>query len=160
MKALFIFMIAGVLCSNCNNAVDEKKTTGNQAKGSDSIIAITKTAEQLAGCYQAIIGKDTAALQLNVSENMVSGSLLYNRFEKDDSKGNFTGKIDNNIIRAWYVFQSEGTVSVKELFFRIDNGKLAEGYGEMDMKHDTAVFRYPTALRYEENHPYLKVNCN
>ena len=36
---------------------------------------------------------------------------------------------------------------------------FAEGYGGFDIKQDTAYFKYPYTLKYEEDHPYRKINC-
>jgi hypothetical protein len=106
------------------------------------------------------IGKDTARLILKINAAIVMGSLSYKRYEKDNNNGIIEGKIEHNIIKVWYKFKSEGTVSVREIYFKINGNDLAEGYGEVDLRNDTVFFRYPTALRYEANHPYVKVNCN
>jgi hypothetical protein len=106
-----------------------------------------------------IIGKDTADLNLIIRDSIVTGSLMYNRFEKDDSRGEIQGIIRQDKLRAWYRFQSEGTISVNEIILKIANDSLSEGYGDMEQIHDTVVFRYPSSLRYETNHPYTRISC-
>ena len=112
------------------------------------------------GCYRMIIQKDTALLQLHVQDTLVSGNLIYNRFEKDDNTGSINGIIAKEKIIAWYTYQSEGVTSLRQVIFKLGNNELFEGYGEFIGSEDSAAFRFPEALRYEENHPYQKVSCN
>ena len=112
------------------------------------------------GCYSMVIGKDSAFLQINTSGNEVNGKLMYNRFEKDDNDGTIEGTLEEDKIKAWYSFSSEGTISVREIYLKIIGDKLAEGYGGVGQKNDTAYYKYPTTLKYEATHPFVKVNCN
>lgn len=112
------------------------------------------------GCYMMVIGKDSALLNLQLQHDSVWGSLVYNRFEKDDNLGTFTGKIMDNKIVAWYDYESEGKRSMRQVILKIGDKKFFEGYGEITGSADSAVFRFPQALRYEENHPYLNIPCN
>ena len=150
MKICFTLFIVTALFSNCNSNNKSKQINIT----ADTTLTITT------GCYRTTIEKDTAELQLTINGNLVSGNLQYKRFEKDDNKGTFTGIIEHNTIKAWYSYQSEGKTSVKEVFFKIEKDKLAEGYGDVKMRNDSFVFMYPATLRYEDGHPYLKVNCN
>ncbi len=162
MKYFFLnIMVAGMMVS-CATGTESKENE----PGKD--LTAPKTAEQtLTGCYRMIIEKDTAELKLDINGSIVKGSLLYNRFEKDDNNGELNGVIENNVIKAWYRYRSESLVSVKEVYFKIQGDKLEEGYGDIAMRgdstsitHDTAYFKYPATLQYESNHPYIKINCN
>jgi hypothetical protein len=112
-----------------------------------------------AGCYQMIIDKDTAWMNITPDGHSASGKLVYKRFEKDNNSGNFKGTITGDNLRGWYSFNSEGMLSVREVVFKIKNNALAEGYGDIAMRNDTAYFKYPQALQFEENHLYTEVNC-
>lgn len=116
-------------------------------------------AKSLNGCYVMHIGKDTASLELTVSGMAANGILVYNRFDKDDNTGELHAQLQGDYIKGWYRFSSEGMISVKETYFKLSGSKLLEGYGEMELRNDTAVFKFPTAVVYEDKHPYIKVDC-
>jgi hypothetical protein len=107
-----------------------------------------------------IIGKDTAYLNLVQEGNHVNGRLRYQRAEKDANRGVFKGELMDSIIQGWYEFDSEGEVSVREIFFRPSGKGLAEGYGDIKLNGDTAVYRFPFSLKYEDNHPFLPIDCD
>ena len=111
------------------------------------------------GCYQLNINHDTAFMRLNVEGNKASGILVYKPFEKDKNEGTFIGNIVNDTLTAWYRFKSEGMISVRQIKMKVVKNGFAEGYGDMDMTHDTAYFKYPYTLRYEDDHTYWKINC-
>lgn len=112
------------------------------------------------GCYRMVVDKDSAIMQLNLrGADSVTGTLQYNRYEKDDNAGDFAGKLDSNKVIGWYKFQSEGIVTVRQVIFKIIGDKLAEGYGDLSTAGDTAYFAYPHTLNYEEMHPFQKISC-
>jgi hypothetical protein len=113
----------------------------------------------LAGCYQMFIGQDSAFLRILSDTGSIRGKLAYKRFEKDSNDGTFEGVLQNNVIKGWYRFNSEGVISVRELFLKINGDTLAEGYGDLGMRSDTAFFLYPTTVNYEDKHPFVKVAC-
>ena len=155
MKYIFLNTLLIMIISGCNQA-DEKTTKIIDQPKQDRTNSLHALEP---GCFRMIIGKDTADLNLILRDSIVTGSLTYNRFEKDDSRGELQGVIRENTLRAWYRFQSEGTISVNEVIFKIDNNTLSEGYGDMEQLHDTVIFKYPSSLRYETNHPYTKIDC-
>ncbi|MEO6404212.1 MAG: hypothetical protein ABIY51_05400 [Ferruginibacter sp.] len=152
-----------ILFISCNTS-NEKKVENNTGVIADSSI-VSKVppgpeVKDISGCYQMIISKDTAYMKLQSAGDAVSGHLSYKRFEKDSNDGDFTGNIyPNGEVSVWYTFKSEGMISVRQSIFKIKENSLAEGYGDIEMKHDTAMFKYPHALAFEENHPFIKVNC-
>ena len=132
----------------------------NSSSAKEDSAAITPiNPVSLEGCYLMNIEKDTAVLQLKDSMGILTGTLEYRRFEKDDNTGIFTGILTSkNTLEGWYRFHSEGLISMRQVIFKVNSG-LAEGYGEMELKHDSAFFKYPSNLRFEENHPFLKDSC-
>lgn len=147
---IIIFSIALVSCNGnekANNTTDTK------------VPPVYTKADLSQGCYRMIVGKDSAIINLNLNGDSVAGTLQYNRFEKDDNAGSFTGKLDSNKVIGWYKFQSEGVITVRQVIFKIVGDKLAEGYGDVNAVGDTAYFTYPHTLNYEETHPFEKITC-
>lgn len=111
------------------------------------------------GCRQMIIGKDTAYIALQESGDSLYGPLEYKRFEKDSNKGKVRLIKKAGRAEGWYNFKSEGMNSVRQIIFEIKGDSLAEAYGDIVMKGDTAMFKYPHALQFEEKHSFVKTNC-
>lgn len=154
MKNILLYAVVMLAACNANKDKATSVRDGNK-EGSETV----RGALPATGCYQMVIDKDSATMNLTINGNNVSGKLDYKRFQKDNNTGNFTGTIDSNRINAWYSFQAEGTISVRQVVFKIDGDKLLEGYGDIGAKGDTAYFKYPHALTYENNHPYTKIAC-
>ena len=112
-----------------------------------------------AGCYIMNIEKDTARMSLEATPAGYTGKLTYKRFEKDSNKGTVRLVEDDNYLKGWYTFQSEGMTSLREVIFKKKNGSLAEGYGDVKQSHDSVFYSFPTTLRYEENHLFTKTAC-
>ncbi|MEO6490668.1 MAG: hypothetical protein ABIO04_12065 [Ferruginibacter sp.] len=156
MKQLLkcLTIASGIL--SCNHGKDGQVEIAGNVDTSKNIIVTSN----LNGCYMMNIGKDSAFLRLDANGIFVKGALIYERFEKDNNKGTIEGTITDNVIKAWYKFTSEGIISVREVYFRATGKQLAEGYGEMDMRNDTAYFKYPSTVSYEDHHPYTRINCD
>lgn len=145
---------------SCNGNPGPENTRENTTEKDSSSTTVNANDKDISGCYQLIIEKDTALMKMTSAGDVVSGHLTYKRFEKDSNDGDFTGNIyPNGRMNIWYKFKSEGLISVRQVIFKINENALVEGYGDVTMQHDTAVFKYPTTLAYEENHPFIKVTC-
>lgn len=153
IKCFSFSILVFFLLGSCGSERADKNEIQRTSEGKREISDLTS------GCYQLVIGKDTADLQIRITDTSVIGSLNYNRFEKDNNEGTIQGTIQNNLIKVWYVFSSEGVVSARELYLKKMDHGFAEGYGEVYLKNDSVYYRYPTVLRYEEKHLYLPINC-
>lgn len=148
---ILILIILGVGCST-NKKESESTVSADVPVYSKETLSF--------GCYTMVFDKDSAIMQIRASgSDSVFGSLHYNRFEKDDNSGDFAGKVDSNKVVGWYKFQSEGMITVRQVVFKIIGDKLAEGYGDVNAKGDTAYFTYPHTLQYEDKHPFIKTSC-
>jgi len=149
----FYTIIFCIAVAGCN--VNEEKSSGT----GNAVSPVYNKENLSQGCYRMIVGRDSAIMNLNLDGDSVTGTLQYNRFEKDDNAGNFAGKVDSNKVIGWYKFQSEGVITVRQVIFKITGDKLAEGYGDVNAVGDTAYFSYPHTLNYEETHPFEKITC-
>ena len=149
IPCLFLFACQSATHGNTTDAVDTVATS----------VANSAGAADISGCYLAILEKDTVHLQLKVNGTTVQGELAYDHFEKDDNRGTIQGEIKNNVITAYYSFQSEGSTSVRQVVFKVGKDKLNEGFGEIFMKGDTAVFKNINSLEYPSTQVFAKVPC-
>lgn len=119
-----------------------------------------KMEKDISGCYQSVYGKDTSLLQLKfVQQDSVQGALSYHYFEKDKSEGEFSGSVRDSIIVGWYRFVSEGQSSVRQVVFKISGDTLVEGFGNIEIIHDTAFFKKIDHLNYLSQRPLARVDC-
>ena len=161
MNRLFLFFCTAVLTAGCAQP-EEEHTLAQQTTTTvkDSIDPTNEmSVGSIAGCYTMIIGKDTAYMKLKQSGSEASGSLVYKRAEKDNSSGEVTLTVKKYHARGWYQFMSEGKMSVREIAFELNNSNLSEAYGDIEMKGDSAVFKYPHSLRFENDHPFILTAC-
>lgn len=147
---LIMFLVAAAGCGG------NEKTLTNEVAVTDTA---TNNISSPAGCHIMVLEKDTAYMSLQESGDSLYGPLEYKRFEKDSNKGIVRLLKRNGRAEGWYNFQSEGMHSVRQIIFKMSGDSLSEGYGDIMMKGDTAMYKYPQALQFEEKHSFVKVNC-
>jgi hypothetical protein len=154
-KALLgLFLLLG----SCN---DEGKTTP-EIKNDSVVNNITSTGivdSLSSGCYSQIVQRDTASLQLENKNSIINGSLSYNIYQKDRNDGTLQAEVTGNIIQGWYLFKSEGIVSVRQVSWKVNEDELWPAMGEVIQKNDTTMFAQPDKLKYDSVHPFKKVPC-
>lgn len=147
-----------MLWGSCNN---EGKTSAEIKKDSVDKTTMTKVIPDSlsAGCYSQIAGRDTANLQIENKSNSVTGSLSYNIFQKDRNDGTLQAEVSGDVLTGWYLFKSEGIISVRQVAWKIKDNELWQGRGEMTQKNDTMFFSMPDKLEYDSTRPFKKVAC-
>ncbi|HMK05698.1 MAG TPA: hypothetical protein VK489_15960 [Ferruginibacter sp.] len=148
----YLIIISISIAIGCNNRTE--KTTDTVA---DSTSAKTENTDPkpadnsnvpLTGCYMQVLARDTFAAHLQQQGNNVTGRLSFDNYQKDGSTGTVNGKLENDILKLYYSFASEGMNSVMEVYFKQEEGKLLRGIGDMNNKGDTAYFTNPGAIKY------------
>lgn len=150
-------MVAFVfLTVSCN---DEAKTSSavNNDTANNMQSSITDTISS--GCYSQLDNRDTSLLQIQGTKGSVTGTLSYNIFQKDRNDGSFMGEMSNDILSGWYLFKSEGIMSVRQVAWKRKGNELWQGIGEMSEKSDTMRFVNPGALTFDSTRPFRKVEC-
>lgn len=151
-------------CGNNNSATasDGKDTVqSSQTIHTNITDTVVQNAKPmvLTGCYQMILKRDTALLNLTVKDTTVTGNLRYNFYEKDRNSGTLKGVLRNDLIFADYAFQSEGMTSVREVVFRIQDNSLLQGFGDLKEQDGKIVFQDKKNLQFQTANPFLKVAC-
>ncbi len=160
MKYVLPAFLALILSASCNNSEENKSSTENNIENSSGDTSGTSDTRlvDFSGCYISIMGRDTFATHLSQAGEEVTGRLSFDNFEKDASSGTVNGRVDGNIIKLSYVFQSEGMQSVMDVFFKAAGDSLLRGVGEMNTRGDTAFFVDPNNVRYE-GPAFKKIAC-
>ncbi|MBK8599883.1 MAG: hypothetical protein IPN80_04410 [Flavobacterium sp.] len=112
-------------------------------------------------CYQGVQGKDTVSMSLIIKGDQLQyGNLSYNCFEKDDNEGTLVGAFRGDTLKAKYSFQSEGTMSVREVIFLKQGKNYVEGHGPVLEDQDgKVVFKDYKEIQFESSFPLLEVPC-
>ena len=155
----YLILFGCFLGACTSNTTTEKTDEGQEVKD----VRVIDSTSALGGCYTAILKKDTSNLVLQHKKDATSVSIYLSikNFEKDSNKGTINGKIEGDLIVAWYDFFSEGKNSVRQVVFKIQGNQLQEGYGNLINKgnSDTLMFKNIGTLKYLTEMPFIKRDC-
>jgi hypothetical protein len=151
MKKLILLSIVFVtLLTGCKKEAPETKTPSTE---------IAKPVEQptTTTCYSFEEKGSSVSIQMEITGNDVTGTMVYALAEKDKNTGTFKGTLNNDILIADYTFQSEGVESTRQVAFEIRGDQLIEGYGEMN--DDGTQFKDVNTLKFNATMPLRKIPC-
>ena len=148
------FLFAGACNNNGKSSAEINSDTVVNNTAATAIIDSLSS-----GCFSQVVDRDTALLQIQQKGNTVNGTLSYNIYQKDRNDGTLQAEVSGDIIKGWYLFKSEGIISVREVSWKINGEELWPAMGEMIPKNDTMMFAQPAKLRYENSRPFKKVPC-
>ena len=149
------FLMLFVSCNNEGKTSVEIMEDSNNHQMTNKVI----TDSLFSGCYSQIAGRDTANLQIENKDSSINGALSYAIFQKDRNDGTLQAEIAGDILTGWYLFKSEGIISVRQVVWKIKGKELWPGTGELIQKNDTMFFSVPDKLQYDSTHPFKKVAC-
>jgi len=110
-------------------------------------------------CYEKISNQDTFRLRVEFFEGRVTGTLAYIFHEKDSNFGEYEGRMHGDTLIADYIFSSEGSTSVRQVAFRINNQTATEGYGDMKEIDGKMTFSDWKTLAYGQGVIMSKKDC-
>ena len=157
-KYVLCALLIAIACNNGGEKVKNEESqiqpdtliTNNNVKNKDTTIG---------GCYSQIINRDTAFLQIEINDSNVTGPLTYNIYQKDRNDGSIKAEIADSLITGWYLFRSEGIISVRQVIWRIKPVQLWPATGEVIQRNDTTLFANPDKLEFDSKRPFIKVKC-
>lgn len=144
-------LVAAATLLACNSAPSQKEK--------DSAVTNPELTNTSATCYMKTVGKDTFLLQVLVEGEEVNGVLDYDFFEKDKSSGILEGKLTDNILRASYTYQAEGTKSTRNVVFKLMGDQAYEGLADSADTQGNPVFNASNELLKFDPVPYKKQAC-
>ncbi|MEP7253942.1 MAG: hypothetical protein ABI683_16225 [Ginsengibacter sp.] len=163
MRSMLFFSLA-LLFTACNSQNDKSSPEADLKDSTSTNVDASPAGETAmnsisSGCYISIFKKDTSMLSLTFSGTDVSGDLNYSLYQKDKNKGSLKGSLQNELIVADYTFQAEGTTSVRQVAFKKVGDSFIEGYGDIEMKGDTARFKDIDHLEFHNDRLFTKTDC-
>ncbi len=161
----FLFLLFSVALGSCNNTTtvtagnsDSTNASMHTTNPADTLIT-NNTPVMLTGCYEMIINGDTATLRIDLQDSTITGNLNYHFKEKDQNTGTLRGVIRDKYIYADYIFNSEGTTSIREVVFKIEGDILIPGFGDIVEQGTKIIFTDKNALQFQSETPFLKIAC-
>jgi len=144
MKLLFLPVLTSVLVlAACNNNAEQSSATAetkDTSKQEEINIQVPNTV-----CYLNVTGKDSIFLKTEIFPNVVTGTLKYKFFEKDNNYGEIDGTLRGDTLIADYKFMSEGVQSVRKVMFLITGSAATEIYEATESKE--SIFKKGTVLQ-------------
>lgn len=132
----------------------------NNGKLSSTEVASGYIPTPLKGCFMGSLKQDRYYLTIQTQDGVnVTGNISIRNYQKDSSTGNFKGTFDGTVITGVYTFRSEGTVSERELFFKVSDGAILQGFGPVEEIGNTAKFVRPLAINWDNSY-LLKYSTN
>lgn len=122
----------------------------NQEKKQESTKTEVKTT-QTETCYQHTKDSSTIKLNIAIKDNIATGNLIYDYYQKDKSRGTIKGEIKSDTLFAEYTFISEGIESIREVVFLKTVNGWVEGYGEIDDKDGKVSFKNRNKITFDNN---------
>lgn len=155
-----VILLTGIIagCSSDENGGKIADSTSITTTDTTLIPAVP-VQEKVTECYIYTKNKDTATLTLNTQHEELTGTLNYRLFEKDANKGTISGEVKGDTIIAEYIFDAEGMRSVREVVFLRRDGKLYEGYGDVEEKKSKTVFTNRAKLKFGDAIVFSKTDC-
>lgn len=148
MKNISIIVLSLVIFASCNTEKKQESTTKTEVK-------TTKTET----CYQHTKDSSTIKLNVTINDNMVTGNLSYDYYQKDKSRGTIKGELKSDTLFANYTFMSEGIESVREVVFIKTINGWVEGYGEVDDKDGKVIFKNRNKITFDNNVVLKETAC-
>ena len=106
-----------------------------------------------------VTGRDTLVARLYRDGNKISGKLSFDNYQKAGSSGSVHGFLDGDIMKLSYAFASEGTNSVMDVFFKLEDSSIIRGIGKMDVKGDTAYYVDTSSIQYNGSELF-RMDCS
>lgn len=152
MKIKQNLLIGAIMLTGLYSCTESKKQESGTSSGS-----LVTDSSSIKGCYLYIVKKDTIQLAVtSINKEQVEGTLLYNFFEKDDSKGTFTGTYKKGILSVKYNSHGEGTNSFSQVIFKKVDGGFIEGTGKTKTIDNKQVFIDPASVSYDSGIMFSK----
>ena len=155
-RNLLVFLV--FLLAACNN--DSVNTTAEKKDSTQAGQVLPVSTVDFSGCYRKVLQRDTVLLQIQQVGDSVSGTMSFDNYQKDSSRGTVRGSVRKDTIVLWYDFFSEGMQSVMEIILKKTEDGLVRATGPFEAKGDTSLFKNHNELKFDPQQTLKKIECN
>ncbi len=137
---------------------DEGTTTPEEPENrSHCYLLVSRGAPQVNDTGLAPGPVDTLYIRMDVLGELVNGTYNWLPQEKDAKRGSFTGTLENGVVTALYSYTAEGVAAKEEVLFKLVDGGVRVGYGELVPNQGIWLFRDKGHAEYGDLVP--EVHC-
>lgn len=151
MKKIFASFLALALSTSCN----KKDSTATKITIPDSLITTEDAGFNIKSipenCYLQVVGKDSTFVQLTDNLGTYSGEMRIKNNEKDSSKGELSGFKNGDTLKLSYIFESEGIISERPIYFLKKGANLIPGIGD---------YEQIKSIKFENENTFNPIECN
>lgn len=140
LLSAFLLLVA------CGSPGPATKDTASNAKEelvneSHCYLQVTKTPSAVVGTDTFPGTPDSLYVRLDILGELVNGVYDWLPGEKDSKTGSFTGTLENGTVTALYTYDAEGMTAKEEVLFKVDDGGLRIGTGELMESEGVWLFK-------------------
>ena len=144
-----------ILFSSCNETPankgkEEKKKDTTVIKSSNSMVVESM-------CFLYALNKDSTKIKLIISNNIVTGQMHWQPYQKDGAIGTFNGTKTGDTLTVNYDYMIEGNKQMEEKLFVLNGSKLIELQGALEDKNGKLTIKDKNAMK--ANIVLDKVDC-
>ncbi|KIA90394.1 hypothetical protein [Kaistella jeonii] len=151
MKKYLLTTCAFIFILSCEKKISENINIKNT---NDSVVVVPENSEPIESstqqtCYLGVTGKDSVFISLDDNLGTITGKMRYKNAEKDSSFGDIVGTQNGDTLKLNYTFQSEGTMSEREIYFLKKKDQLTEGIGDHKIEGKKDFYENTSKLKFD-----------
>lgn len=111
-------------------------------------------------CYYGATDRDTTGLYFNQDGDQVRGAMHARYFNMGSQEGKFKGQWKEDVLEGEFHYRQDGQPVIREVHFkRMEDGRLAEGFGNRMTVDGKLVYEHSGFLHFDHVHRLEKVTC-
>lgn len=147
MRKHFIMVALAMFTIACNSSSSPKKAADSTITAETAVVAAAESRT----CYVHYENRDSIYLDLHTKGEQVNGTLNISLYEKDRNTGTVSGIVKGDTILLDYTFQSEGMQSVRQVAYLQKDGKLIEGFADVQEQDGKTSFKSLSDLKFDDS---------
>lgn len=149
-KSLFLSTVLGAfVIVSCNQ--NPKNTEHNHAAEDHS---------HHDECYLAVSGEDTVSMYYHNHGGKIQGTIDFKFKEKQSTNGDIRGEFKGDTLFVDYTFNVNNTPSRNPLVFLKKDGKLLQGFGDIETYLGKTYFKKDAPITFGEGFNFDRVDCH
>ena len=157
MKKQILAVTTIVLLASCNNKPStETKTDTTANPSSAKVVALTPNGKH---CFLKAENKDTTTVNLDIDNNKVIGTMVWQPYQKDGAKGTIIGILTDGIISGEYAYMIEGNNQTEQVKFRVEKDKLFKQIFELEDPSNTGKLTIKPNTKMLREELIVAINC-
>lgn len=111
-------------------------------------------------CYYGATDRDTTGLYVDQDGDQVRGEMYARYFNMEPQQGRFKGQWQGNILQGEFHYPQEGQTVMRQVHFkRMEDGRLAEGFGKYLTVDGKQVYEHSDFIHFDHVHRLESVPC-